>query len=389
MSEIIILGAGPSAMITALGLASKNIKSRIFEKNTFNEEFFQNDIRNFALTEFSIRFFQEINIWGSIEKYAVSLQTVYIVDNKSPNILELTLNGSGILSSNSLGYMIKSSDLRRQLFKLIKNNPLIEINDQLAYKNVEFGKYDSEIILDNDAKIKADLIIATDGKQSLLRKKYFKDFINYDYKQTALIFNIKHEYPHDQSALEHFLPNGCFAVLPLIDPHESSIVWSENSDCANILTKLDNESLVAHLYERAGYSYGKIEITSKIASYPLSASLSDKYYFNNIVLASDAAHTMHPLAGQGLNQGIKDIESLTKLIHNRLRLGLELDSYMLSEYENSRKLDNIKMFRITHYLDMIFSNNIPILSGSRKLGLCAIDNIKPIREFIMKKAMMI
>jgi 2-octaprenyl-6-methoxyphenol hydroxylase len=385
MTKIAILGAGPASMLAALALASKNIGCEIFEQNILNQELFARDIRNFALTDFSIKFFKEIDIWDRIKDYVVPLKTVYIVDNKSTNnMIELS---DELSESGSVGYMIKSIDLKTQLLSLILDNPLIKLNQQVSYRDLIFHDHQVEMIFNQHQNSKYDLVIAGDGKNSIIRKKYFQTSTYHDYKQTALILDISHSNQHDHSALEHFTPNGALALLPLLDSYKSSIVWIEDSESANILKKLDRDTLLAHLYERVGSSYGRINIISEIFSYPLSASLTNKYYHNNIILISDSAHTIHPLAGQGLNQGIKDIESLTKLLDKYLKLGLGINIEILKAYEKSRKLDNIKMFKITHYLNMIFANSIPILSGSRKIGLATINKLTFLKKLIINGAM--
>jgi 2-octaprenyl-6-methoxyphenol hydroxylase len=385
-SKIIILGAGPSSMITALALAHYKIPCIILEKKHIDQKFCY-DPRNFALTEYSIEFFKQINIWENIKEYLVRLDVVYIADNRSDEILELK---SDLSKFNNLGYMIKASDLKSSLLNLLIKNPLITINSGISYKDVQFNEINddmSSIIMDNDDKVEADLIIVGDGKYSIFKKRYFKESIYHDYNQKALIFDIEHQKPHSNTALEHFLPNGVTALLPLLDQRKSSIVLVENSDCADILARMNKEELLAYLYERIGYAYGKVQIISELSSYPLSASFTDRYYFKNLVLISDAAHSIHPLSGQGLNQGIKDIRALTDLIKDNAELGIEIDGTMLSKYENLRKADNIKMFRVTHYLDMIFSNNIPILSGSRKIALSLINKFEPLKKIIIRNAM--
>jgi 2-octaprenyl-6-methoxyphenol hydroxylase len=385
-NNIIILGAGPSSMITALALANYEIPCIILEKKHIDKSFCY-DPKNFALTEYSIEFFKQINIWENIKEYLVRLDAVYIADNRSNEILELK---SDLSKFNNLGYMIKASDLKASLLNLLTTNPLITINSGISYKDVQFNEISeniSSLILDNNDKVEADLIIAADGKYSILKKKYFKESIYHDYNQKALIFDIEHQNPHNNSALEHFLPNGVTALLPLLDQKKSSIVLVENSNCADILAKMNKEELLTYLYERIGYSYGEVKIISELSSYPLSASFTDRYYFENLVLISDAAHSIHPLSGQGLNQGIKDIKALTDLIYRNSEFGLELDSKMLSKYEKLRKADNIKMFKITHYLNMIFSNNTPLLSSSRKIGLSLINKFEPLKKLIIRNAM--
>ena len=382
--NIAILGAGPSAMISALALASYGIKSTLFEKQELNASFFC-DVRNFALTEKSLNFFKRLSIFEHINDRLVRLSNVYVADNRNSQILELDSQDS---KTNNLGYMIKASDLKTTLYSLVEKNKLIQVYTKKIVQDIKFNNDNNSTLIINDKdEFSADLVLVCDGKNSLLKKKLFKDSINHDYHQKALVFDISHSKSHEMSALEHFLPGGVTALLPLLDENKSSIVLVENSQSAEILARISKEELLAHLYHRIGYAYGDIKIETDISLYPIHASLSEKYFFKNVVLVGDSAHAIHPLAGQGMNQAIKDIIELTDLINENLSIGIEIDDILLKKYETARKFDNSKMFKITHYLNMIFCNNLPILSFSRKLGLSLINRIDILKKIILQSAM--
>jgi 2-octaprenyl-6-methoxyphenol hydroxylase len=160
-------------------------------------------------------------------------------------------------------------------------------------------------------------------------------------------------------------------------PCKSSIVWTESNEAANLFANLPKKELEMHLQERMGEFLGNVKIISDVQKFHLTARITKKYYQGNIILLGDSAHSIHPLAGQGLNQSIKDIDSIVSILTKRLQLGLELDTIAYAEYEKSRSRDNFTMFLITDNLNRIFSNNIFPFASLRKLGL-SIQNEFPI-----------
>ena len=380
MSKILILGCGPSGMMTALALSKYGIKSTILEKAQLSSRYFENDVRNYALTTFSRNFLKKMNVWDHLKNEVALVRTVYVADNRSSTILEMD---SVSLNVDSLGYMIPSSTMKQILFFIIKNNNFIELRDSTSYSDIKFDAFNTNVMLDNGTAEKVDLVLTCDGKFSFLRKKYFGNRVSKRYNEIALTFNIEHSNSHEGSALEHFIPHGVFAALPCKSMNQSSIVWSEQTKIAQILQRLDKDQLIPYIYDKLGSSYGDIKIISDIASYPITASITDKYFYKNITLLADSAHSIHPLAGQGLNQGIKDIESITRLIHQRHILGLELDEYMLEEYEKERQQDNMKMFHITNSINRIFTSRNPILSLARQTGLAILNNT-PMKTLLLQ-----
>lgn len=372
MEKIVILGSGLGGMITALSLAAKGHKTLLLEKTDLN---FPKDNRNIAITNFSKMFFEEIGLWKELEPYMAPIKDVYVVDNFAPTMLHFDKASENY---DALGYMVEAKNLREIVSKNVHSNPLIDLRLSANYK-VEDGIFYLE-----EKEEKADLIIICDGKNSKVRKDHFKDQIEKSYNQSAIILNVSHAKRHENTAVEHFMPRGVFAILPLCKQNESSIVWVEKPEIAELYSRMDQNELVVYLKERFGDFLGDIEIISDVQAYPLSARLTEKYYNNNLVLIADSAHNIHPLAGQGLNQGIKDIKSLTYIISRNVDLGLKINNIALQEYENSRKTDNYFMYLITDNLNRFFCNNIPVLRFVRKIGIALIDKMPKLKaKFVL------
>lgn len=371
-SSTIILGCGLSGMLTALAFAKSGIETTIFESKSVSSPSFFNDIRTTALTPYSKDFLSSMDIWQGLEEFAAGMKDVYVVDNKAAEILELKNDDDAVL-----GYVVKNNDFKKILLSKVTNNPLITLIDNKEYQEV-ISHNDYSIILFNDnSQIKCDLLIICDGANSKVRNHYFANEIEKPY-QTALVFNIKHEKPHENCAMEHFMPLGPFALLPLKDQYTSSVVWSTSSSQASLIMNLPIEEVRFLTQRNAGNSLGRITIDSEINGFPLKARIANRYFHNKIVLIADSAHVVHPLAGQGLNQGIKDIESLISVISNNLQL---------EEYQKSRQADNFIMYKLTDELNNIFSNHSKSLRHLRQIGFKAINNFKPIKNLITKYAM--
>lgn len=381
--EIIILGCGFNGMITALGLASYNIKSTIIEKKNLSNTNYL-DTRTTALTQRSKSIFKNFNIWKDIEPYTSNINEVYVVDNKSTMMVHLNASKSEF---DSIGYMIENSNLYVKLIELVQNNPLINVIDNTSYVSIDSHQHSTAIDINTSSKIHCDLLIVCDGYNSISRKQYFEYFIDKEYHQSAIVFNVRHQKQHFGTAVEHFLPNGPFATLPLADQQVSSIVWVEKSNLATLYTQMDKKSLTNYVQDKFGWSLGKIEIITTPVLYPLKAKIAKQYYHNNVVLVGDTAHMIHPLAGQGLNQSIKDIDSLTNILYSRKSLGLEMTSSEFKLYQRDRFLDNYTMYLLTDNLNRLFSNNLPLLATARKISLGLLDKSVILKRMIMEYGM--
>lgn len=350
--DIQIISASMTGMIMALALAHHGIHSTILERTV--SDTFPEDIRTTAFTRKAHKFLLEVGIWELLEDKAGVIKDIYVVDNKSPRILHMGHEDAG---TGVMGYIVENNILKERLYKKVRETKLITLK-----KGVEY----------NLEEHKDTLTLVCDGRMSPL-KKLFKTRLNKDYKQSAIVLVAQHEKPHEGTAVEHFMTSGPFATLPMQDPYKSSVVWTEKPEVASLYQKMSISDITEHLQEKFGEFLGKVKIVSKVQTFPLTANLTKNYVQDNLVLVGDIAHAIHPLAGQGLNQGIKDIEELTGIIAKRVKIGLEIDHIALSEYEKARIRDNYHMFLITDNINRFFSNDIKPLSLIRKLGLSILN----------------
>lgn len=374
MVEIVILGCGFSGMLTALALAKLGIRSTIIENRSVEAKEFYNDIRTTALTPYSQNFLDDILVWQELEEYVSPMLDVYVVDNKADKILHLLNGKEG--NKVALGYIIKNSDFKKILVSKIQNHPYIKLFDKYEYKKIVSYTDHSTVLFESNKQINCDLLVICDGANSKARSYFFTNEIEKPY-QTALTFNIKHQNAHENCAMEHFLPLGPFALLPMKDQDTSSVVWSTEREQASLLMNLPVEEFEYLVQRNCGKSLGKITIDSKVTAFPLKARIANRYYHNRIVLVADSAHAIHPLAGQGLNQGIKDISALADLINE-----IGISEPMLKQYQKLRQEDNFIMYKITDGLNSIFSNYSQSLHYLRQIGFKAIDKLRPIKNLI-------
>jgi len=367
--SIVILGCGLSGIITALSFASKGLKTLLLERSNMK---FPPDQRNTGFTIRSKNFFKEIGLWDALEPHVGPMNDIYILDNKAPESLHFC-------DSGPLGYMIENSQLRLELEKAMDKSPLIEMQLEVDYEYLGGGK-----LRLGKKELAPSLIIVCDGRKSEIKHKYFPNVIEKSYEQSALTFFIHHSKSHEGTSVEHFMTQGPFAILPLRDHHRSSIVWTEPTRAAELYLAMDQKELELHLRERIGEFLGDIQVVSAVQAFPLSAKITKNYFYDNMVVLGDSAHTIHPLSAQGLNQGIKDIEALTDIISRNLALGLEIDRIALEEYSSRRKADNYKMYLFTDNLNRIFSNNLVGLSWLRKAGLDLLDNLPGLKSRLLR-----
>ncbi len=384
--RITIVGCGLSGMLTALKFASFGIQTIIIERKNINSEEFLNDIRTTALTDSSKSFLEDIGAWDNLLEYIGPINDIFVVDNKSEDMIHFV--SSLASKGEKMGYLIANKDFKRILLEAVQNNDLIDLQDNINYQVVSNDEKQVTLKLNDKQDHECDLLIVCDGKNSDICTRYFNKKINKQYNQHALTFLVKHEKEHLGTAVEHFIPSGPFAILPLKDQNTSSIVWTINSSMSHALLNGPKDQFLYLVKENFGEFLGEIAIQGQIAAFPLGAHHMRSYFNNRMVVVADTAHTIHPLAGQGLNQGIKDIDALAISILEAAELNNSnlLESALLS-YEKKRSKDNLAMFAITDGFNKIFSNNSKVVSLGRKIGFKLIENTKPVKDFIVKYAM--
>jgi 2-octaprenyl-6-methoxyphenol hydroxylase len=255
----------------------------------------------------------------------------------------------------------------------------------------EAGPMATEVRLADGSTAKARLLVAADGAKSRLREQAGISFYGWSYDQSAIVGTILHERDHEGRAVEHFLPAGPFALLPLKqDPtlgHRSSIVWTERTaDVPRILAR-DPETLAQSIERRFGLALGDIRLAGPLAAYPLSLGLARSFTAERLALLGDAAHVIHPIAGQGLNLGLKDAAALAEAIVDQLRLGLDPGApEVLEAYQRARRFDTAQMAVTTDVLNRLFSNDIGPIRMVRDIGLGLVDRIPRLKDYFIGQA---
>lgn len=243
-----------------------------------------------------------------------------------------------------------------------------------------------ELRLASGLRPKASLLVACDGKTSRLRGLAGIHTVGHAYDQSGIVTTVRHELPHQGRAVEHFLPAGPFAILPL-KTNRSSIVWTERTIEANRLVALDDFSFEIELARRFGSEFGDVRLDGSRSAYPLSVQIAPELVAPRFALAGDAAHAIHPIAGQGLNMGFRDVAALAETIVEARRIGLDFGSLdVLERYQRWRRFDTLEMAALTDLLNRLFSNDLAPIRLARTVGLGLVDRLPGLKRVFIREA---
>ncbi|MFV9876213.1 MAG: UbiH/UbiF/VisC/COQ6 family ubiquinone biosynthesis hydroxylase [Rickettsiales endosymbiont of Dermacentor nuttalli] len=383
--DVLIVGGGIIGLTLACALASKNLKVALIEKSDMELRYYSKpDGRTSAISYGSKKILETFNLWQDLELEAGLIEEIRVSDNNSKLFLHFNHN---LVGNEPLGFMLENNILVNKLYELAKGYKNLFVYSGHHYSLIEEKEGRVFLTLEDNKILCADILVAADGKNSAIRKFANIEIVSQDYNQIAIVCNVSHELNHNNIAQERFLPSGPFAILPMKGGFYSSIVWTEKRELVPELISMPEEKFLCFLRQRFTDYLGKIKIYSKIFSYPLSFSYARSYYNNNILLIGDAAHTIHPIAGQGVNMGFRDVETLVNLIIHYKSLGCTLNNIqLLTDYERIRQSDNQAMFLITHGLNTLFSNDLFPIKTMRRLGLASINKIPLLQKYFMNYA---
>ena len=353
-------------MVLALSLTRRGIPVSIIEKNKKSKLSNINDLRTSAISQGSSRILTNLNIWNKIGNKAQLINSILVKDGKMSKINF----DSESISEGPLGYIIENKILKEFVFKELTKNDLIDIYYDVEIQEIENKRQDVVKLKTNKGIFESYLLVGADGRYSKIRElSSFKYFYN-DYNQRALVFNISHEQNHNSSAVEYFFPSGPLALLPMKNKKQkmSSVVWTiENSMQIDLKRK---NTFLKEFEKRYNGHFGKILNFSKPVPYNLNVFYCYNYFKNRIILVGDACQAIHPIAGQGLNLGIRDAYILANTLEEGLSLGIDFgDGLLLEKYSRQRSIDKNLLVQSTHNLNKLFSNNTCFLSVIRKMGL--------------------
>jgi len=371
-NSIIIIGGGLVGNLLHLMLESKGFSINQFEKTSKLKN------RTFALSPSSVDWLKSL---GLPSKFFDSLN-----DISSMKIFDSTLSNSVTFESDdiakpAIAFMANEKDFNEAIEKTFKKRKTIEeIPKDYVIKN----KQDQVIIETSKERYKSSIIIACDGVNSLAREKIEIKSTKHDFNQTAITFQLKVKLDNQNEAKQFFLKESILAILP-IKKDLVSIVWSCNSQFYKKINSFDEKSIEDELNLTIGDFYKDIKVVSKIESFPLTMNRVESFFKDRVLLVGDAAHFIHPLAGQGLNLGIRDIITLEKIIDKKGYADIGLKGF-LRKYERARKEDVVQMGFLTLGLNWIFSNKSSILSRIVGKGMSMLDKSKLLKKQLIKKA---
>lgn len=379
--DVIISGGGLLGLIAAIGLSNNSISVAVIEKNILPRVI--DDNRAFAISQGSKKILEKLGIWQFIENEAEPILDICILDGNSPVTVHYDHK---IVGLEPMGYVVDNSII----WNAINDNFLdkLDVYSSCSYKTISCDSGYAEVTLDNGQELISSLFICAEGKHSKIPELFSIPVVKFNYKQNSMVFNVKHELHHQNLAVERFFPGGPFAILPMKGGYASSIVWTENSDIVKMLMNLSEREFVTELAKRFGSYLGKIELEQKRKSYPLSFAFLKKIYKDRALIIGDAAHSIHPVAGQGLNLGMRDIEAVITHITNAKATGIDVgSSYLLRNISRERYFDNLTMALATDGLNRIFSNRIFCVKTLRNLGLVAVENSNFLKKRFIRHAM--
>jgi 2-octaprenyl-6-methoxyphenol hydroxylase len=388
-ADVLISGGGMVGLPLGLALARGGLKTVIVDAapaaKVLEPSF---DGRVSALAYASVRMLRALGVWEGLEPHAQPIREILVSDGQvgkpaSPFSLHFDAEEVG---ADSLGHIAENRHIRAALYPVVEATPNLELIAPASVSSLAVEGGRAVARLKDGTEISAPLVIAADGRESALRAQMGMQIVGWSYPQIGIVATVEHERPHNGVAYEHFLPSGPFAILPMTG-NRSSLVWTEAKVKVPGLLALDEEGFNAELAQRFGAHLGKTRAAGPRWSYPLSFHIARDFVRPRFALAGDCAHGIHPIAGQGLNLGLKDAAAMAEVLLDAARLGRDIGALdTLKRYERWRRFDSFALAASTDALNRLFSNDIAPLRHLRDLGLGIVDSIAPARRFFMRHA---
>jgi len=384
-ADILVIGGGLVGGPLACALAGAGVSVAVVDGEVPEQALAPSfDGRASAVALAPQRMLAAIGLWPDIDPLAAPIMQIRVSDGASPLFLHYD---HAEIGDEPLGWIVENRALRHAIQLGLRRQSKVTWIAPAKVVQLERGPHRVEARLDDGRRIGAALAVGADGRASPIRSGAGIGITSWDYGQTAIVCTVAHEKPHHDTAQEHFLPAGPFAILPLRG-NRSSVVWTEKAHLAGPILAQDEPGFMRELESRFGDYLGRLTLEGPRFGYPLNFQLAQSYTAPRLALIGDAAHGMHPVAGQGMNMGLRDVAALAELIVDAHRLGQDLgDGLLLSRYERWRRFDNLLMLGLTDALVRLFSNDVAPIRLARDVGMAAVNRLPPLKHFFMRHAM--
>ena len=384
-SDILIIGGGLVGGTLACALAGAGLSVTVVDAGDptagLDAAF---DGRASAIALASQRALDGIGLWPLMADQTAPIEDIRVSDGQSLYFLHYDHRDTG---DEPFGFMVENRTTRQALYHRMQALDRLHLLAPARLLSLDRSQSGVTAEISNGETITARLVVGADGRGSQVREEAAIGLMKWSYRQTGIVCTVEHEKPHLNIAHERFLPGGPFAILPLRG-NRSSIVWTEREDLAAAIMALDEAEFLAELGRRFGDFLGAIDLAGGRWAYPLTLQQAETAVCRRLALVGDADHGMHPIAGQGLNMGLRDVAALAEVLIDAHRLGLDLGSaVVLNKYSRWRRFDNTLMLALTDGLNRLFSNNIRPISLARDLGLAAVNRLPPLKKLFMRHAM--
>jgi 2-octaprenyl-6-methoxyphenol hydroxylase len=385
--DILIAGAAYVGMSCAVAIktAAPHLSVQVVEAAP--PGVWEKDGRSSAIAAAAVRMLRQLEVWDEIEPEAQVMRDMVVTDSRTNDPVRpvfLTFSGKR-QGDEPFAYMVPNVAMNRALrAKAAKLG--INVTDGVAATGIDPQPASMGVTLANGETVSAKLLVAADGVNSRLRTMAGIKVVKFDYGQSGIVVEVEHERPHEGRAEEHFMPGGPFAILPL-KGNRSSLVWTERTAEADRLVASDPLIFETELERRFGHRLGEIRVATKPKAFPLGLTLARDFIKPRLALIGDAAHGIHPISGQGLNLGFRDVAALAETIVDAVRLGQDFGQIdVLERYQAWRRFDTVRTGMTTDVLNRLFSNDVGPIRLIRDVGLGLVDRMPRLKDFFMREA---
>lgn len=386
--DILIVGGGLVGASLALALARSDLRIGIVESQQWRlSSAPAYDDRTLALAYGSRRIFEAMGLWPTIAERAgaTPIKRIHISDRGRFGVARLDATDADM---DALGYVIETPGLGAVLYRALQNIAAFELIAPATMQALSFANDIARVHVKRDdleRTITARLVVGADGGHSRVREAVCIGAHTKDYGQTAIVANITPEQAHNHIAYERFTQDGPLALLPMRD-NRCTVVWSVRHEQARALLACDDELFLRQLQERFGDRLGQFRKTGRRTGYPLTLTQVDAHVRARVVLVGNAAHTVHPVAGQGFNLGLRDVATLSQVLVGALRDGRDIGQVgVLAQYARSRQRDTRAVAGFTDGLIRVFANSLPPLAMARNIGLITTDLLPPLKRALIRR----